>query len=516
MAWKQIVIGNGSSALNFLQSALQGTAEKFKSDEILVIGKTDLWSRTTGTHAMGQPPALLQRQISDQRPASVEEKPRPTGLQPQQYLTSGSYTQHLGQVRSKLIEALPGKIWGVDDDVRAGGVERVGNGFRITVNSGDTFEASQVIVANGIGPAATLPVLDKGISALSGVYAKPRGYAEIVDAVTYYNSNPPQGLDVLVYGGSATSSWAAYHAWKAGNARKMLWMCRRGIDAISTEGNPVGRNSEVIQMAVQQRLIEAGEIKDIWINLGAAPDEGRLMVEVELIDVDPNAMKREVKGGQVTLTKVTRPHLNRTLTLPFHQVVYAVGSNPLGEGGPGNILSLGLRNELVAVYAKDFQFMTGDTDILLAFATPDENLWVVGAGVFGGVGVPNLKRLQAKYSKVGSYLPTAGTPPEGIAILSTTIDALTGHMIEDPAKFDWNRARPDEIVNLFKKIFGIDDRFCRMIAKVLVDKRSDSKFSLAKEEIEKVVDDVNAVYLEKMGKEKMDKSRLQLDRVFRA
>ena len=345
----QIVIGNGSSALNFLQSALHGSEDKFKSDDILVIGKSDLWSRTAATHAMGQTPALLQRQLTGQRPTSVAEMPRATGLPTGDYLTAGAHTQHLRGVRQSLLQKLPNGIQFLDESVSPGGVVRDGTGFRVTVASGTTYEASQVIVANGLGTAATLPVLDLGIQALetSRIHAAPRDYPEIVDAVTYYNSNPPAQHDVLIYGGSATSSWAAYHAWKAGNARKMLWMCRRGIDAISTEGNPVGRNSEVIQMAVKNKLIEAGEIKAIAVNLGAAPDEPRLMVSVELLGVDPDAMTRTVKDGQVTLTKKMRPDLNRTVTCHFHQLVYAVGSNPLGEGGPGNILDAVLRNELL-------------------------------------------------------------------------------------------------------------------------------------------------------------------------
>jgi hypothetical protein len=75
----QIVIGNGSSALNFLHSAREGNNEKFKSNSTLVIGKfdSDLWSRTDRGHPMGQPPQLLQRRLGNERYPTVEEKPRP-------------------------------------------------------------------------------------------------------------------------------------------------------------------------------------------------------------------------------------------------------------------------------------------------------------------------------------------------------------------------------------------------------------------------------------------------------
>ena len=337
-----------------------------------------------------------------------------------------------------------------------------------------------------------------------------RAYPEIVEAITYYNSTPPEGLDVLVYGGSATSSWAAHHAWTAGKARRILWMCRRGIDAISTEGNPVGRNSYVIQMAVRNNWIQAGEVKNIALNLGALPHEPRLMVELDCLGVDPNKMKRTVQNGQVTLTKAPRPDLNQRTIASFHQIVYAVGSNPMGEGGPGNILSTQLRGELLPYYAKDYQFLTKSEEILLAYATADEKLWVVGAGVFGGAGALKAAALKDKYKKVGMFLTHSGTPPEGIAILSTTIDALTGHMTKDPARFDWNRARPDEMANLFREVYNLDDFYSKMIAKVLVDKRSDSKFALPRTAIEKAVADVNQVYGTTMKIE-----LLQLDKVFR-
>jgi hypothetical protein len=494
MPYDQIVIGNGSSALNFLQSAIQGVNATFKSEKTLVIGKSDLWSRTKGDHPMGQPPELLQRQLGSDRTTTVLEKPRPMGLDKGDYVTSGAYTNHLSDVRKKLIEALPEKIWFLNESVAAGGIQRSGNGFKVTVAS-DTYESPQVIVASGIGTPSTLPALDLGIKALSSVKSQPRGYEEIVDAVTYYNSNPPAGLTVLIYGGSATSSWACNHAWKSG-ARKLMWMCRRGIDQISTEGNPVGRNSEVIQMAVNNKLIEGGEILGVAVNLGAQADEPRLMVDLKIFAFDPNAMNRAVddKTGKVTLTKKRLERQDRRITIEIHQLVYAVGSNPLGEGGPGNILSKALLNELVPVYAKDYQFMTRDDDILLAYSTPKQDLWVVGAAVFGGLGMPNLKKLQSKYASVGEFLPTAGTPPEGIAILSTTIDALTGRMEEDPAKFDWNRARHDEIANLFKKLFALPESQARMLAKDLVDKRSDSKFVLPPKSIEKAIEDFNKVY----------------------
>src|SRR5271165_4818028 len=118
----QIVIGNGSSALNFIHSAREGSNEKLQSDKTLVIGKSDLWSRTNGNHAMGQPAVLLQRQLGNNRYPYVSEKPRPTGLDKTkgEYLTAGEYTAHLEGLRKKL--QAQGGVNFVNETVAAGGI----------------------------------------------------------------------------------------------------------------------------------------------------------------------------------------------------------------------------------------------------------------------------------------------------------------------------------------------------------------------------------------------------------
>jgi hypothetical protein len=500
----QLVIGSGSSALNFLHSAREGSNQQFKSENTLVIGKSDsdLWSRTDRVHAMGQPPQLLQRRLGNEQYPILGEKPRPTGLNEQsregtkkgEYVTAGSYTDHLGKMRRNL----SGRgINFVNAIVKSGGVTVSGDGFKVEDQSGNCYYGKNVIVASGIGPAKTLDNPDVNVKLSQDLSQLQRlGYDEIVDAVTYYNSSQPKGLRVLVYGGSATASWAACHACKM-QAKELLWLCRKGIDQISTEGNPVGRNSEIIQWAVKNDRIRAGEITAIEPNLGAKPGEPRLKVFMtfyKMVRKDPK------KPNTVTLTHTRDNRYDGQGFYEFHQVVYAVGSDPMGRGGPGNILAANIRDQLVPVYAKNYQFMTGDNDILLAYRNPKQNLWVVGAAVFGGLGVKKLADLKAKYSRVGEYLPQAGTPPEGIAILSTTIDALTGRMEADPAKFDWNRARPEEIANLFKTLFKqLNDKQAAMIAKELVRIRSDCKFVLPHDAIRKFVADFNEVYVAKMN-----------------
>ncbi|SEA53836.1 hypothetical protein [Rubrimonas cliftonensis] len=486
----QIVIGNGSSAVHFIHSAMLGSEAKFKSDKTLVIGKSDLWSQTPSGHALGQTPAILERRIGPVAPSTATETPSPTGLPTAQYETAGSFTRYLDRMRQQINEVMYGKLYVTNDTVIANGVARAGNGFEVKTSSGNVYEAKSVIVASGLGPANSLPPIELAKAELGKAYAEPRDYPEIVDAVTYYQTKPPKGHDVLVYGGSATSAWASSHAWKIGEASRMMWMCRRGIDQISTEGNPVGRNSEVIQMAVKQGLIEAGEIKNIAIDLGAGPGEPRLMIELKVYAFAGH--ERDARTGDLVSKRDATGDVTRAFRA--HQLVYAVGSDPLGSGGPGSILSVSIRDELGAAYAKDSQFQTDPNAVLLAYTTPDEKLWVVGASVFGALGMPDLRKVRDKYAKVGDFLTQSGTPPEGIAILATTLDALTGRFQTNPATFEWSRARPEEIVKLLKDACGLDDGTAQALAQSLVTVRADAKFALTPAMIRKTVADFNDVY----------------------
>ena len=59
-SWDQIVIGAGSSAINFLYSAFKGMEKNFLQKRTLVIGRTDLWTPMDPDHNMGQPGKLLR------------------------------------------------------------------------------------------------------------------------------------------------------------------------------------------------------------------------------------------------------------------------------------------------------------------------------------------------------------------------------------------------------------------------------------------------------------------------
>lgn len=56
----------------------------------------------------------------------------------------------------------------------------------------------------------------------------------------------------------------------------------------------------------------------------------------------------------------------------------------------------------------------------------------MGAGVFGGVGSNYGKSLASQYSEIGKVLPYAARPPEGIAILTAAINAVTGYTDLNP------------------------------------------------------------------------------------
>ena len=75
-----VVIGSGSSGLQFLCAAFRGSQTKFKNESTLVIGKSDRWKQKASfdgkhsSHAMGQSSAMLR--LGDEAPKAGTADPR--------------------------------------------------------------------------------------------------------------------------------------------------------------------------------------------------------------------------------------------------------------------------------------------------------------------------------------------------------------------------------------------------------------------------------------------------------
>ncbi|HEY7337258.1 MAG TPA: hypothetical protein VH639_20375 [Bryobacteraceae bacterium] len=519
--YDQIVIGMGASALTFLHSAFMAKNAMFLKQRTLVIGDSDLWARTATskpTHAMGQPAALLQPQAQGKGPNTEVNMPHYTGAQKGQYLTTQSFVDRTNDLKSTIQDERQRLKQDIEFLRDAVTLVKSGMGQTLSVQTrgNKKFLARQVVVASGIGAPAIVPELDVSVTNKQLLTSNPRGFPEIIDAVSYYTYSGamPQGMEVLVYGGSATAAWATTYA--ALNNANYFWMCRKGIDQISTEGNPVGRNTAIIKKSVDDGSILRGSVKSVEVvdSPGTGtPPEARLKVIMDVDHIESHNRK------WVTDRVTGKPALEqdyktvKNVSMMFHQIVYALGSNPvgtdpLGQKGPGAIIDPTLRTKLKPVYSSDFQFMGENSQCLVAFHTEDEALWVVGAGVFGGAGAEGGKDLGKKYSDIGKVLPHAARPPEGIAILTAAINAVTGYTDLNPNTFDWSRSSPEQIRKLFETLYPeISAQVRGWITNELIRQRTDTKFEFTRAAVKKILENL------KDGLRSMYQVHLDIDRL---
>jgi hypothetical protein len=531
--WDQIVIGAGSSALNFLFAASQSTNKQFASQKILVIGEDDLWR---GAHRGAAPPgefkidalsgALVlppssgaekkdaprgpeaKAEVKGDPPSSraaarlaqvlghlpkAEVKGDPRGFemgQPEHllyplhmshkpegnvnFLVTSRYNQALSELKGMMQDS--GVIFLRDKVKPITGVSRGGNGFIVSTVSSGTYTARQVIIASGAGPNQELGKMDVTVHN-QDLLKKPRGYPEIVSGEEYVKWHPnKEGSRVLVYGGEPTAAWAAAHAIYS-RPSLLVWMARSGFDG----ANPAGRNSAVV--------LEASERNSMWIGTVSRIEvldkaEGpRLLVTIE-----PSSRKSspEVKTElpKVPLRTEGDSAFNVTgqvlavrfkESCEFDQFVYATGADALGDYGPINILDSSLRGELVPAYDRDGRFKP-DERALVAFKTTREDLWIVGASVFRTVKFFDKTfgtQFEKEYMTIPEMFCEAGRPPEGVAVVKALIKAVTGYYEPGRGRFNWNTADRKELSEYLQATYrDLSRDQCDRIADVVIKKQS--------------------------------------------
>lgn len=527
--YQQIVIGAGSSALTFLHSAFHGSeSAMFSKQSTLVIGQDDLWARTTPSHIVGQPSSLLTTLPGTVRPGMEGPmSPGDSSVTPQPFLKAGGIVEHNQALKTRIEKdrATSGRqltLRFLNDTVKE--VSRKGRIYEVLTERNGTFQAGQVIVASGIGAQKGLSSIKLTVQNEGKLKDGSRSYPEVTDAVTYYNSTSPAGLDVLIYGGSATSSWSAADA----TAMKCnyTWICRKGISQISVEGNPAGRNSPIILEATKAGRILQGEIKTIEIVDPIVVGGPRVKVSFEtetevwtkrefpetVILQQPDAeiewtktgpgkwVKSKETASSQPVRQLRTMRASKVKQIPparlFHQLVYAIGSDPMALGGPGQILSKAIKDKLEVVWDKDYRHRSSGDESVIALWIPDGTFWVVGAAVFGGLGVDRLKSLSDSYKRQGDMLPHAGRPPEGIPILTYAIKKLTGHL-QTGAAINIDKATPMEIYQELVRVFRPETpkEILEDMTESILNVRADSKFAIPWSEIENIM----GYYMETFG-----------------
>ncbi len=472
--WQQIVIGRGTSAMTFLHAALHGTRRsQFVKDKTLVIGQTSgqLWEKVEKydkNHKMGQPEHLL-------RPSGLKGDPKVQGS-PSEFIKTGDYNKMLGKLWDKSLEDRGdmSPLWSLASNVIA--IQSTGQSYRVSTDTGGEHTADQVIIANGAGRGQSLQDLRVP---MSGDRSGAMVNGEYIEAVNYMTGVQPRNLNVLVYGGSATASWTVAHAF-AMDAKSLVWGARRGMEQIKTEGNPVGRNSTTIKIATEKNMIFTCTIEKIEVLDDKTAFAGRMRVHFE---------KPLVQDGPKEID--------------FDQIVYSVGADPVEGLGPGGILSQELRDRMTPVWDNNYRFaLPQNPKAITALKDSEGDLWVVGAAVFRGLGLDGLKKamLDGKnnnlYAKVGDILCSGGRPPEGIAIIDATINALTGYRQTDVATFNWNKANRRDIFQILAKIYQVDIPFSvrEKISDEIVAARSKTDFGISQLRLEHLMVELKKKY----------------------
>lgn len=467
--YELIVIGAGTSALNYIYALLKtegpkthSIAEAVKGFNVtskeqlpesvqkklsgnfpkstLVIGESDLWGRADASN-----PGYKVGQTSDhvRTPNSTVPVGSNAGFRPvSEYAAE---MQKLGSAVEKDVKSIGASISFLRGQVKE--VSEDADGYSVKVLASSViYTCAKVIVASGAGPTGLPTPLKRENIKNNALLKDRRDYEELIGGTEYLYSQAPKRCDVLVYGGAPTSAWVVARARQ--HYCKVLWVSRSGWDT----ANPAGRNKEVIQWA------ETSKVK--------------VMIKADISSV-------EVIVPPLAGYPRIRVYLSNGTSCTVHQLIYATGADPLGTGGPGQILESKLRDKLVPRYDRNYRFSSTD-EVPVAWATENETCWVVGAPVFRAVGKLGeagsnlLKEFQTKYRKISAIMGEAGTPEEGVAVVTASIKSATGYT-QTGGNFNWNIADLLELRAFLTRAYGnaFSDNERNELAQKIVAKRSE-------------------------------------------
>ena len=462
--YELIVVGAGTSALNYLYALLKTEGPKKYSiaeaekafgqgkvptsvmeklsgsfpKSILVIGESDLWERA-GTFN----PGYKVGQTSDhvRTPDSSVAVGRDSAFRP-----VSEYNSEMRKLRENVekgVQDIGGSINFLRSQVTK--ISEAGDGYSVKAQASPVaYTCSKVIVASGAGPTSLPDPLKLENVGHKELLKFKRAYEELIGGTEYLYSFAPKGKQVVVYGGAPTSAWVVARA-KQHNC-KILWVARSGWGG----ANPAGRNKEVIEWATKNKVTRQTDIASV--DVITPPVLGEARIHVNFSD-----------GTDCTV----------------HQLIYATGADPLGKGGPGQILESKLRDKLLPRYDPNYRFSPTD-DVPVAWATENETCWVVGAPVFralgklGATGDAALKSFQDRYRKISAIMGEAGTPEEGVAVVTASIKSTTG-FTQTGANFNWNTADLLELRAFLTRTYGnaLSDNERADLAQKIVAKRSE-------------------------------------------
>jgi hypothetical protein len=526
--YDQVVVGVGTSALTFLQGAAAGQNQLFNAGKTLVVGEGELWSKVNKAsnhqHPRGEdrrPPDEMGQPLDLLGPIHKTQNPS-GGLN---NVKVSQYVQELSDLKENVTKSYQAQKKQLE--FVQGSVEKVtkngANDFKIQIkNSLDPIKAKQVIIASGPGPAQTPQEANKNYELIDGneiIQKSPRPYKEIVSGDEYL-STAPDGVRkrVLVHGSSPTSAWAVAHSIYM-DAEALFWLARTNFN----DANPAGRNSSVILYASENGIMTVGEVKKITVE-EAGGDKPRLAVQFQgsgkvapSVPLDASFDTLQERGISVLPNGYEG-------TFHFHQYVYCFGFNPMGSGGPAAILDESIRSDLQPVYDDSKRFGSKPDETVIAYATKQKDLWVVGSTVFREMAQKGLKDCQAKYKRIPDMLCLAGTPPEGVAAVKADIKAVT-NMPANSSALNWNLADRQEFKAFFFNKWGrgnialvtpekpdAEGNVLKIVDKI-IERRTKSTFGWKKEVFNVVVEECTREVLNKKLKDPFENLQFQFNSV---
>ncbi|WNG54643.1 hypothetical protein F0U59_07495 [Archangium gephyra] len=487
--------------------------DQFGAGKTVVIGEEDLWGATkdggSSEHEMGQSRDLLYSIHESGKSRGI-----PSSVVPRSLMKTGEYVEELQGLRERIQEvgARPSNVnRGVSFlflKDRVFSVTGPTNGrYEVVTVKRRRYNPRQIIIASGPGPGQVPsharqpdPSGPHNPDAIINhvqlhLDRARRGFAEILDGVDFLTAEQDcQGQTVVINGGSATASWAAARAVAAG-ATNVLWMARSSFN----ESNPAGRNNEILTYCGERGFMKVGEVTRIEILDTPNVTDPRLRISLKQSSVKAPVRLPLSSGVMLQAQPV------QSVSIDAHRYIYALGLDPTAPGGPAAILPVTLRNQLVPKFDFRGRFSDAQDLAVVALASPDESLWVVGASVFRGMGRDRnfVDRVQKGWKKISSSFAEPGTPFEGITVAKAAIKVVTGYYEVSTHPFlNWNTADRVEMaawlrrlmVNLGWRLSYTDtveaDVVSQLLARDVIEKRSKSKTAWTLLQFGKVVQDV--------------------------
>ena len=469
MSKLRIIIGQGTAT-----EVYRATLTPADGYDTVVLGPKGLWATLPGEHRMGQTPELLH--LPGQ---PVPDHTTATGTTPQGmtgFLDVNTYQRGLMELARKndqrlgLSNETRQDIQGIKlEMIKATRIKRSIVPEKLIVETTDptvAFFADQVILATGIGPQSK-----PNTAVVHGTPAEKLGFPQLMEGIEYLDAGPPYGKSVAVFGGSATAAWVATEAMA--RAEELLWFTRPGGSLFNGCTLPGDRNFKILQATEKLRLIAS------------------------LARVDYIPEKRE--GGEL----LQPAKVQLTLTLEnggskcclVDQLIYSIGGDASGDGSIQKMVSADLRGALQPLM--DHNQVISDGNGVLALATPDRSLLVIGAATYNYSDKGFIKQTAPMKS-----LPTASQVPDGIAMITASVQAMNSYM---PFKqnnqgfvtengLNINLANRDQLAVYLALYFsGIKPRKADKIVEEIIKARSsggqDVKFGLTHQQFNQIIRD---------------------------